>query len=79
MSNVRPQQSSSQLALSFHQGPGRPTIQPHRRRKTRSVTLAPELITRFDTWTYRNCQSFSRGVEAAILAFMDRSDNNADV
>jgi len=79
MSNVCPQQPSNQFALNFHQKPGRPVVQPHRRRKTRSVTLAPEIINRFDTWTYQNGQNFSRGVEVALLALMQRSDNDADV
>lgn len=79
MPNIHQPQSSNQLALNFHQKPGRPIVQPDRRRKARTVTLAPDVIAQFDAWTYRNRQSFSRGVEAAMMAFIERSDNDADV
>ena len=38
MSNVHPHQSSNQLALNFHQKPGRPVVHPDRRRKARTPT-----------------------------------------
>lgn len=79
MPNTCPTSSTSQLALNFQQKAGRPTVAKDRRRKAKSVTLAPDLIAHFDEWTYKKRLSFSRGVENAILAFMQRSDNDADV
>lgn len=64
------QQPNSQLMLSFQGKPGRPTVKSNRRRKPKSVTLAPEVIDHFDKWVYQNDMSFSQGVEKAIGAFL---------
>lgn len=69
---VHSRRASPQLTLGFHSGPGRPVIDLDRRRKPKSVTLAPEIIAHFDRWADKNHMSFSRGVEAAIVAFMQK-------
>lgn len=79
MRNAFSSRSRNQLALDFQRGPGRPSMKTQCRRRAKSVTLAPDLISRFDSWAYQNGLNFSRGVEAAIIAFMQRSDSNVDV